>query len=329
MLITLDTNIFYKYLSLKDTVFKTFLDNYSKCGFKLYISNVVLEETVNQYRELLLDFNFRNKKYYNIISNEFLSEINIDKIDELTKKFKNKLIEILSLSVEDPVLDPIKFIDYKNISHEKILNKAKMKIKPFNNNGKGYQDALIFENILNIFEDIKEKNQKLYFITSNINDFANINNNNNNFYYLHNDLLKDLENIGCKKEDVIIYKDLNLFINDHIIPNLEKIDETQLEIKNTINEDYVKNTINSFQFTNSFGNKLIVEKVLSIDSYDARKYWYDKNDVIVIVIKGIILINYKTDIDVINKNGEFEIFINYDHKKKKFIINSSSVEISY
>lgn len=91
MYLTFDSSILISDYYLKGYIFKLILENHDDCGYKLLISDIVLEETSNKFGEELWDFNRINKRNFQIIPEQFLKTISKRDIDILKVNYAQYL----------------------------------------------------------------------------------------------------------------------------------------------------------------------------------------------------------------------------------------------
>ena len=117
-----------------------------------YSINVHKEiEGTNKHIKKLIGYVGQNLKYPNIES-----------LDEYINKYEKYFVERLE-SIE------FKLYPYPDVTHEKIVQKAIAKTKPFKSNGTGYCDALIWETVLEVLNN--ESDCEVIFVTNNTQDF--------------------------------------------------------------------------------------------------------------------------------------------------------------
>ena len=134
--------------------------------YKINISEITIEELKKQindkYKEELLKLKQSYNKFKNVHNIKF-NEDEVIKYDEILKELIRKYIEFYNINM----------IETKNISLQKILNRAINKNKPFvgenGNSDKGFKDAVLWESIIEYAKISENKNFILF--TKNIQDF--------------------------------------------------------------------------------------------------------------------------------------------------------------
>ena len=110
------------------------------------------------------------------------------------------------------------------------MERALARKKPFRNSDTGgYRDTLIWMSILGLASD----NRNVAFISGNTGDFAG-----KNKKCLHPDLIEDIRQQGDDCGDITFFPNLNDFIEQHIKPTLEFLDEITQKIENDTYEEF-------------------------------------------------------------------------------------------
>lgn len=206
MRVFLDTNVFYKNWFADNANFNLLFYFLNNLELELLISNIVIQETNNiRFREL----------------NEVKAELTrtIKKSNKLTQKSLQFDIDILGIPDYDLIdvlkkrVDWVCRIEYDNIPHSIIVERAIGSIKPFNNEEKGYRDTLIW---LSFLEYLSSNNIEgdVAFITNNKHDFFQLKDKTLSF---NDDLLRD---IAERKINANIIPYLNIY--DFAKENIDK-----------------------------------------------------------------------------------------------------------
>lgn len=163
MKIVLDTNVLCQDYFLKSPQAQLLLENHKVINGNIIVPQVVVDETINRYKEDLQDAVEKATKTNRVLQRLLGTDENIDvdieqKVatmsDELTTKFNQHKVEILP---------------YPKVSHEEIVARDLSRKKPFQRDGKGYRDTLIWENIKSLYGwGIDD----LVFISNNPKDFG-------------------------------------------------------------------------------------------------------------------------------------------------------------
>lgn len=202
MIIFLDTNIFYNNWYVRNANFKLLFNFVSNTQSTILISDIVSDEVDNKKKQItsetynLLLANF--EKYQKLFDKKLELTIQDEKINEYNFK------EIITSKCEDVIFYP-----YDNIPNSVLVDRAIRKVKPFQEQDKGFRDTLIW---LSFLEYIKAENSKeeIIFINNNSTDFYDSKKNS-----LHEELLNDLTAYDIKNK-FSIFKDLYSFVTSTI-----------------------------------------------------------------------------------------------------------------
>lgn len=170
--IILDTNIIRQDFTLKSSKFRALFDYVKKTDSDIILFEIVLREVLFLYRKeisaLSTDINKKlDKLNYLNLDGEFAQfETNID---NSVHKYKTYLLKTLKSNSWNTKW---KVVRHKKEFIEPILDKAIEKAKPFNESGKGFKDALLWECIKYYCSDIGYSENT--FISLNKNDFGNV-----------------------------------------------------------------------------------------------------------------------------------------------------------
>lgn len=150
MKIVIDTNIIYGDFFLKNAQIISLCGTASRCGIEVYIPEVVVDEIINQYREKLVEICPKvNDCIRGIVQIAPQYAFN----NPFTDTEKDKLLKEYELYLHNRINDlGIKIIPYPQISHKDVVKRDLARKRPFQNSGKGYRDALIWESVLDIME---------------------------------------------------------------------------------------------------------------------------------------------------------------------------------
>lgn len=211
MKVVLDTNIIFSDFHLKGAKINGLCESVKSTGDSVYIPAIVVDESINKYHEKIqeckskIDKNISDFKRLTdkeikgcSISDEFIAK----EADEYSVLFQKQLRKL-----------NIKIIPYPSIQHRELVKRDLARKKPFQESGKGYRDALIWESIKNICEktvalfDVPQ----IIFINKNHRDFCEDS-------ILHPDLKNDLISKGIDENYVRVIEDIDIFVKEYIKP---------------------------------------------------------------------------------------------------------------
>ena len=225
MKILLDTNIIVSDFKMNSLNFQILFENCKKGNDQIYIPMIVKDETINKFRQRLKDARITTNKeiriYNDLTGNKIEFLINDKELEINVVEYENFVNQLFA---DNKII----VLPYTKISHEIIAKRAINKKKPFNTNGAGYRDNLIWENIKELLtqdQDILFL-PELFFITNNYKDFADIK------YELHSDLIVDLENNLYNPSSIQIFSSLNDYIEKKGKVHLEQERKLEEKLKN-------------------------------------------------------------------------------------------------
>ena len=205
--VLLDTTDYFDDILLEKPALSKLL-SLSKSGeIMLYMSIVVKQELINHYSKRIekafveFEKNLQTIRYLKRKTNWNSSIVKISLKREITnyRRYLDSLIE------DNKIIE----IGFPVATHETILNRAINRMKPFNSNGKGYQDTLIWMSIVEKLEYFKEEDE-VVFISRNQTDFGE------NARVLANELKKDVESSGFDTSRFRYYSVLIEFFNHEL-----------------------------------------------------------------------------------------------------------------
>jgi predicted nucleic acid-binding protein len=304
MRVVLDSNILCRDFRMSSSTFRVFLDGLVHEGHSLHIPQVVLDEVVNKYGEQLQSSKKKIDRELENVERLTRQRFNRPIADANVQAWKKEYeVEVLlSLSTKLKLSPVAAILDYPPISHRELVQRALQRRKPFKEKGSGYRDALIWESVL---QSATSGTEPIAFITANIKDFADDNGR------LHPDLVADITAKGEQCSEVILFKDLESFVDEHIKPTMEVLEDVRdqlaadeypvLKLQTFIEEELpqlaggVEWDPIDIGFPAEFESPTIVlvEKVHDIDVLDVRK-----------LSTGELLISLSTAIEC-----EFDFFV--------------------
>lgn len=247
MKIILDTNAIVSNFRMDSPNFQVLLENSKNGKDQIYIPQIVLDEVINKYGQRI-----------NAIKSTTEREINI--YNQLTKGTKKRIISKSDIDTDikkyseyvEQLINESKIIKlpYPKTPHEIIAKRAMHKKKPFNSNGAGYRDNLIWENIKELLTQDQEVLilPELIFITNNYKDFAT------KEFELHPDLINELENEYYNSESIQIFSKLGEYIDKEAKVHLEQEKKIESKLKNNELDDLNLNYITSRYLFDNFIN---------------------------------------------------------------------------
>lgn len=191
-----------------------------KAGFHIVLSEIVIAEVKNKYRETLQD---GIKKANSGIEAIKILGVDLEKIaDETLNNALTVYSDYLDMFVIESgwsCPEP-----YPNVSHDDIVNRALLRKKPFKEDGKnGYRDYLVWRTFTNFVCSQGNKDDDYYFLTLNTSDFSD----RADKTKLHSDLQEELSALNLGNKKVHYYSLLTNFFEEVIEPILKHIENDE------------------------------------------------------------------------------------------------------
>jgi len=221
MKIAIDTNILVQDFWLDSPNSKVFLNELSIIPASLHIPQIVIDETVNKYRERLVEKVEEQKKINSEVSKLLRKEtvyktVDISKAKEDYNSFLNKKLNGAKAHI----------LPYPKIEHKDVVKKILERRKPFKKGDAGYRDFLIWQTIKNLETWGTEE---IVFITNNTKDFGETG--------FISDEFTD-KNTSSKNFKISV--GISKFNDEYIIPRLKKLEKLKSEL--------IKGQVQNFDF---------------------------------------------------------------------------------
>lgn len=228
MKIALDTNILVQDFWFDSPHSKVFLEELNIIPATLHIPEVVVDETVNKYKEFLNEKAAERKKINADVSRllkKSLPEIAID-FDQAGKDYeiflKQKLQEVNA-----------QILQYPKVDHKDVVKHILDRRRPFKKGDAGYRDFLIWQTIKRLEAWGTEE---IVFITNNTKDFGE-----SGF------ISEEFTDKTTKNKNFKISVAVSKFNDEYILPRLRKLDELKLQL--------LKGQVQSFDFKKWLDNE--------------------------------------------------------------------------
>lgn len=214
MKVILDTNIIFNDFHLKGAKIKSLCESVKLTGDTVHIPKVVVDESINKYREKIEEcksaidkamLNFKRLAGEVVGDNFMYEEFMKEESKQYADNFMKRLREL-----------EINIIPYPLTSHQELVKRDLARKKPFQETGKGYRDALIWESVKSLCETSSSENPKIIFVNKNHKDFCS-------GKLLHPDLKDDL----VDEDSVRIIEDIDIFMEEYVKPQQERLKTIQ------------------------------------------------------------------------------------------------------
>lgn len=198
--------------------------------FRLAVPEIAILEVVNRRREKLTSLLAKYRKVLTEMASlgdgrvPAALDVDDDWILRTTDAFEARLRERLKAF-------PAEIIRTPNVGHEQLVKRDLARRKPFNENGGGYRDALIWESILELGPSLE---CRIIFVTENSRDFGASDR-------LHIDLESDLKQRRIDEAAIVICNSLTELSEKHLLPLRGVADEVRqkYEAGNLGGENYI------------------------------------------------------------------------------------------
>lgn len=228
MKLVLDTNVFFRDFHLTGPTFRTLFSGLKKSQCTIYIPELVFDETINKYCDYISDPLSKVRKLNSkgiVLFGKVVS--NPNQASSLYRKFLESKFKEFGICL----------LDYPDVSHEQLVRRALQRKKPFRTSDTGgYRDALIWETIKKLTTE--EPIESVAFVCANYKDFYD-----EDKGKLHSHLLDDLKALSNGSSEVVLYKDLEEFVEKQIKPALQRI--VKIKSEKDVNK-YLKFDLRSF-----------------------------------------------------------------------------------
>lgn len=214
MRVVLDSSIMCRDFQTSGSPFRVLFDGLAPAGHSLYIPRIVIDEVQNKYAEELVKIDRFVAKTQRVIGREIESPLAHATIEERREEYR-QVLESRFAEVGATI------VDYPDVPHEVVVQRALGRRKPFSNSGKGYRDALIWDNVIDL---ASSPGQDIAFISGNKRDFFDNEGN------LHPDLLADIHERGIQPGRIAPFSGLGKFVDEHIKPTMEALEDIRQQL---------------------------------------------------------------------------------------------------
>ena len=218
-IVVIDTNILMADFTLQGAGIRSLFEGASRCNLRVVVPELVIDELIGNYSQRL------------------------NKVFGTLSKVRSDLSRLL-VTMDDPGFDAaalrnnyqagvravfevhgIEIAPYPDVALKEIVNMAYRDTKPFKSTGDGYKDYLIFKILLSLIEEARED---IWFLTNNSKDFCAD----------HNSLHPELQAQLPGGLNISIFSSAKEFVDQKVIPQLERLDEIASEILNDEFENF-------------------------------------------------------------------------------------------
>lgn len=257
--IYLDTNVFFKNGFFKSEGAKAKLKACALAGYDVVLSEIVIDEVIGNFEKRLIQSKASLQKALNAVNK--IIPLKISDIDVVAET--QVYVSELKQMIKDV---GIEVLPYPSLSPKELVVASYKGIKPFDENGKGHKDYMIWtsmkEHILS-----NADSAPFLFISDNTGDFgvAKGKTDKNNCYALHSHLIKQIETVG---ERLTSYSDLQSALENEVLPRLDGLTLEDVNGKSAMLEHFVEQSIaESLPYTSMDSLEGVPFNDLTITSY--------------------------------------------------------------
>ena len=210
MHIVIDSNILVEQGFGNSALMGVLLSTSGLLEHQIIIPQLVIEEVTAKFRRELIEDTKEVRKVAKRLS-QLLSKSAVYLDEELdpeseTANFRVRLKERLDEA-------GTVFLDYPETKHSELVKRAVSRSRPFDSQGSGYRDSLIWESVAELAHSVDGE----VILLSSDKAFSNQKGE------LHPDLVNDLNSRGVPQGKVTLVSTLGKFLDEHVKPRLDKI----------------------------------------------------------------------------------------------------------
>ena len=223
MKVVIDSTVICQDFRMSGVQFVTLREKYGLVPIALKVPEVVIDEVTNKYRETLATTKSKAFKELKHLARLFAPddprriELGVIDVESETKKYKEFLIRNLSLYGAE-------ILPYTTINHKDVVERDLKRRKPFKENGAGYRDYLIWQNVKSL---MISGHERVVFVTSNSSDFGSNG-------ILAQELKEDLFN----PDNLELLPDIKALNDKYIARHLKLLDESKYKIRASIDSQF-------------------------------------------------------------------------------------------
>ena len=185
------------------------LSSSGSLGYVICIPSLVLEEVNNHFRQRLQSHVDKMKSSAERISglidqdaHSIYTDIDIEQeLEAHSRRFAADVIKVGG-----------QFLQYPPTSLQSLVERAVLRRRPFDKNGAGFRDALIWDSVL----QIASKHGEQVVLIAKDGDFSEGDN-------LHPHLIDDLNKNSIETDNVVLFRKLSEFIAEYVRPHLKEV----------------------------------------------------------------------------------------------------------
>ena len=182
-----------------------------RLGHSVHIPKVVIEEMIRRYGDNLRSESKRTREALGRLAKLLAWRLD----DPLPKARVAEFISHYRNWLQDQTRDFV--ADYPRTTHEAVVVRDLSRRRPFDQEGKGYRDTLIWETVLEL---ASRDNMPVALVTKD-KDFVDRDRT------LHADLQSDMRELGLEVGLVRVFATISEFVKEIVVPSLEELAELE------------------------------------------------------------------------------------------------------
>jgi len=208
--VVLDTNIFYRDFLLRGNAFRILLESIHFVPARLCVPEVVLDETLAKYREALTERVSADAK-----AQRRLRDILVrSPATQPTPLDEEEVVGAYEAHLKARLTEAgTKFLPYPKDLHEDVVKRELLRSKPFDGQGRGYRDYLIWASLRT--EMYYAPEEAVVLVTANTRDFCDGD-------ALAASLRDELDRYHHPGAQVAVVASLEAFNDAYVLPKLER-----------------------------------------------------------------------------------------------------------
>lgn len=212
--LVLDTTALFADLPMEGVQFRTLFHSLVRLDLELVVPQLVLDEAARHFARkrdaAIAKVREGHRDLRRVVG---MHEASAATLDESRWQYR------FSESKNWP--PPVTVLGYPSVDHQTVARRELADRKPFNGEGKGYRDALIW---LSTVEYLRGNTKRVVLVTANTKDFTRDGE-------LHPDLLADLTAASIDPARLVVCARLDEFNERYVVPFLEPMEKMRLDLE--------------------------------------------------------------------------------------------------
>ncbi len=324
MFFMIDTNIIVRDFKLKSKPFRDLIDNAKTLGLGLFFSETVLKEVIQKYKERLINYSKVIEPYKFVLPDGVYQPLVLEEIERFTSEYEKFLKKSF---IENKGFQRRMAYIPRNVQVRNVLERCLKREKPFKENGKGFRDTLIWEELKEAVRLYCDEEKKFAFITNNLSDFTNMERASGEvWYYPAANLMEECYKDGLPDDTIRIYPDLRAFTSDVVSLRLEEFKSLAERLNGVENRTLVNYLTNSAAesmttILTKEGGEVGVDTIRIEKAEILRVFrsWGDPEGEAIFLVSVEAVCQGVPKKEVIFFHGTGEFYVHFNVKNEKFV----------